>query len=121
MTAGRRSHGPAIALLALVLAFAGAACRSPGADPVHTGDPANGITIDNATDSTVRVLYESPDGGSESLTELAPGKQIVIDQIFAGRDGLCRTGRLVAHDQQGAEIDELYLVCRGGTWTIEAS
>ena len=121
MSASRRSHGLAIALLAVLLAFAGVACSSPGADPVRTGDPANGITIDNATDVTVRIHYESPDGGSESLTELAPGKQIVIDQIFAGRDGLCRTGRLVAHDQAGAEIDELYLVCRGGTWTIEAS
>ena len=120
MSASRRSHGLAIALLAVLLAFGGA-CTSPGADPVPTGDPANGITIDNATDVTVRIQYESPDGGSESLTELAPGKQIVIDEIFAGRDGLCRTGRLVAHDQAGAEIDELYLVCRGGTWTIEAS
>jgi hypothetical protein len=121
MTAGRRSHGPAIAFLALVLAFAGAACRLPGADPVHTGDPANGITIDNATDVKVHILYESPDGGSEPLTDLGPDQQIVIDQIFAGRDGLCRTGRLVAHDQGDAEIDELYLVCRGGTWTIEVS
>lgn len=121
MSSSRRSRGVAPALLALVLSFAGVACGSPGADPVRTGDPANGITVDNATDVTVRILYESPDGGSESLTELASGQQIVIDQIFAGRDGLCRTGRLVANDQQGAELDELYLVCRGGTWTIEAS
>ena len=119
MSSSRRSHGLAVVILALGLALAGAACRSTGADPVHTGDPANGITVDNGTDVTVRIDYESPDGDSESLTEIAPGKQIVIDEIFTGRDGLCRTGRLVANDQ-GAEIDELYLVCRGGTWTIEA-
>lgn len=121
MSPGRRSHGVPIALLALVLAVGGLACRSRGADPVRTGDPANGVAIENATDTTVRVHYESPDGGTESLTELAPGKQIVIDQIFTGREGICRTGRLVAHDPDGAEVDELYLVCRGGTWTIEAS
>jgi hypothetical protein len=118
VSASWRSHGLTIAWLALVLTFVGA-CSSPGADPVPTGDPANSITIDNATDLTVRIQYESPDGGSESLTELAPGKQIVIDQIFVGRDGLCRTGRLVAHDQGGAEIDELYLVCRGRSWTVQ--
>lgn len=119
-TASRRGALPA-AMLVLVLALGGLACRSPGADPVRTGDPANGMTIDNATDTTVKIHYERPDGVTESLTELAPGKQIVIDELFAERDGICRTGRLVAHAEDGTEIDELYLVCRGGTWTIEAS
>lgn len=118
----RRVARPELALLALlaILAIVGFGCRSPGADPAPTGDPANGITIDNATDQIVSILYESPDNVTQALTELAPRGHIVIDQIFAERDGICRTGRLVAHDPNGIEIDELYLVCRGGTWEIEA-
>ena len=121
MSAAQRRWALLPAVLVLLLAWLGESCASPGAAPVPSGDAANGITVDNATDVTVRIHYESPDGASESLTDLAPGKTIVIDEIFAGRDGICRTGRLVAHDEQGSEIDELYLVCRGGTWTIEAS
>jgi hypothetical protein len=107
-------------MLILAVAWVAMGCRSPGADPVRTGDAANGITIDNASATTVKIYYESPDGGTEVLADLAPGSQIVIDQVFAGRDGICRTGRLVAHDLEGAEVDELYLVCRGGVWTVEA-
>jgi hypothetical protein len=110
----------AIVLLMLIVAVAAVGCRSPGAAPVSTGDPANGVTIDNATDQTVSIVYEHPDGTTESLTDLAPGGHVVIDQIFAGREGLCRTGRLVAKDSAGAEVDELYLVCRAGLWTVEA-
>ena len=110
----------AIVLLMLIVAVAAVGCHSPGAAPVSTGDPVNGVTIDNATDQTVSIVYEHPDGTTESLTDLAPGGHVVIDQIFAGREGLCRTGRLVAKDSAGAEVDELYLVCRAGLWTVEA-
>jgi hypothetical protein len=114
---------PALGLVLLVMALIslGAACRSPGAAPLESGDAANGVTIDNPTGMTVKVVYEAPDGGTEPLAELAPGGHIVIDSIFAGRDGLCRTGRLVALDANGAELDELYLVCRDRTWVIEVS
>ena len=78
------------------------------------------MTIDNPTGMTVKIVYEAPNGGTEPLAELAPGGHIVIDSIFAERDGLCRTGRLVALDANGAELDELYLVCRDRTWLIEA-
>ena len=93
----------------------------PAAGALPSGDPANGVTITNAIDSdTVAIVYERPDGGTEKLTDLSPGRHAVIDSIFAGRDGLCRTGRLVALTAEGAELDELYLVCRGQRWTVEA-
>jgi hypothetical protein len=111
----------ALALLILALVSVGGACRSPGAAPLESGDAANGVTIDNATDQTLQVVYEAPDGGTEALAELAPGGHIVIDSIFAEREGLCRTGRLVALTLEGGEVDELYLVCRDRTWKIEAS
>ena len=118
-------HRPrtALALLVLMLAMlsVGASCRSPGAAPLESGDPANGVTIDNPTDLTVLVVYEAPDGGTDPLAELPPGGHVVIDSIFAEREGLCRTGRLVALTGDGAEVDELYLVCRDRTWIIEAS
>jgi hypothetical protein len=122
MTAAARPRpGLALALLILALLSVGGACRSPGAAPIESGDAANGVTIDNATDQTLKVVYEAPDGGTEPLTELAPGGHIVIDSIFAEREGLCRTGRLVALAPDGGEVDELYLVCRDRTWKIEAS
>jgi hypothetical protein len=121
MRAASRRRTLPIALLLLLLAWAGVACGSPPAASVEPGDPANGVTIDNATDTPVSIVYERPDGGTESLTDLAPGAQVVIDTIFAEREGLCRTGRLVALAAEGAEVDELYLVCRGRTWTVEAS
>jgi hypothetical protein len=108
-------------MLLLSLALVAVACSTPAASPGASGDPANGVTIDNGTDLTVTVVYERPDGGTEPLAELAPGGHVVIDEIFAGRDGLCRTGRLVALDADRAELDELYLVCRDRTWLIEAS
>ena len=79
------------------------------------------MTIDNPTGLTVKIVYEAPDGTTEPLAELAPGGHVVIDSIFAEREGLCRTGRLVALTADGAEVDELYLVCRDRTWAIEAS
>ena len=114
---------PALALILLLLALmvVGAACRSPGAAPLEPGDAANGVTIDNPTDLTVKVVYEAPDGSTEPLAELPPGGHVVIDSIFAEREGLCRTGRLVALGADGAELDELYLVCRDRSWTIEPS
>lgn len=122
MSVGARPR-PALALVLLILAMisVAAACRSPGAAPLESGDAANGVTIDNPTDLTVKVVYEAPDGTTEPLAELAPGGHVVIDSIFAEREGLCRTGRLVALNADGAEIDELYLVCRDRTWSIEPS
>lgn len=117
----RRRSALAILVLMLAVLSVGAACRSSGAAPLESGDPANGVTIDNPTELTVQVVYEAPDGGTEPLAELAPGAHVVIDSIFAEREGLCRTGRLVALTGDGAEVDELYLVCRDRTWTIEAS
>jgi hypothetical protein len=119
MSATVRSRALFLAVALLVAQTAAAACGAPAAAPASSGDPANGITIDNATGVIVAIEYERPDGQTESLTELAPGAQTVVDSIFAEREGICRTGRLVAIGPDGAEIDELYLVCRGGTWMIE--
>jgi len=109
-------------LVTLVVAWAVLGRLSPTLAPLPSGDPVNGVTITNAIDSaTVTIVYESPDGGTEKLAELPPGQHAVIDSIFAEREGLCRTGRLVALTAEGAELDELYLVCRGRTWTVEAT
>ena len=121
VTAARPRPVLALVLQILALISVGAACRSPGAAPVESGDAANGVSIENPTGLTLKIIYEAPDGGTEPLAELAPGGHVVIDSIFAEREGLCRTGRLVALDAEGAEVDELYLVCRDRTWTIEAS
>ena len=54
---------------------AGAACRSRRRRRrLASGDPANGVTIDNPTGMTVKIVYEAPDGGTEPLAELAPGR-----------------------------------------------
>jgi len=108
-------------LMGLALVWAGVACASPAATPAATGDAANGVTIDNGTDAPVTIVYERPDEGTDTLADLAPGAEVVIDEIFKEREGLCRTGRLVALAADGTELDELYLVCRGRTWTVEAS
>jgi hypothetical protein len=117
MSATWRRGAPLLAVL-LVVGWLGAACGAPGAASVASGDAVNGITIDNPTDITVTIDYERPDGTTEKLTELAPGGHVVVDAIFQDREGICRTGRLVARGADGAEIDEHYLVCRAGTWTI---
>lgn len=119
-----RGRGAGLALLAglvtLVVAWAVLGRLSPTLAPLPSGDPANGVTITNGIDSaTVTIVYESPDGGTEKLADLPPGQHAVIDSIFAEREGLCRTGRLVALTSAGAELDELYLVCRGRSWTVE--
>jgi hypothetical protein len=118
MTATRRRATTPL-LVVLGLAWAAAACTAPAAAP-PSGDPANGVTIDNASGSAVKITYELPDGATEPVIDLQPGQHAVVDAIFAGRDGLCRTGRFVASTADGAEIDELYLVCRGREWTVEA-
>jgi len=120
---GRRGAGLALlaVLVVLVLAWAVLGRLSPTMAPLPSGDPANGVTITNSIDSaTVTIVYERPDGGIEKLVDLPPGQHAVIDSIFAEREGLCRTGRLVALTAEGAELDELYLVCRGRSWTVEA-
>lgn len=118
---GRRGLGVLLLVIALfvVVAWAVLGRLGPPAVALQSGDPGNGVTITNAIDSvTVAIVYERPDGGTEKLADLGPGQHAVIDSIFAEREGLCRTGRLVALIADGAEIDELYLVCRGRSWTV---
>jgi hypothetical protein len=117
----RRRHGLWGTFLLLALAAAIAACSGSSAGASTSGDPADGVTIENATGTAVRIAYEQPDGVTEPVIELQAGQHVVIDAIFAGRDGLCRTGRFVALATDGTEIDELYLVCKGRTWTVETS
>lgn len=118
---GRRGLTVVLLVVAVVIAaWVGLGGVAPSAAPLPSGDPINGVTITNGIDSaTVTIVYERPDGGTEELTKLPPGQHAVIDSIFAERDGLCRTGRLVALTADGAEIDELYLVCRDRTWTVQ--
>ena len=112
---GTRAGIPAGLALALVLAAcAGSAPPVPSLAPV---DPANGVTIDNGTGASVAIVYERPDGTTEELLQLPDGARIVTGDLFAGRDGLCRTGRLVARVDD-ADVDELYLVCKGQVWEI---
>ncbi len=107
-------------LVTLVVAWAVLGRLSPTLAPLPSGDPANGVTISNGIDSaTVTIVYERPDGTTEKLVDLPPGQHAVVDSIFAEREGLCRTGRLVALAAEGAELDELYLVCRGRSWTVQ--
>ena len=119
-----RGRGAGLALLAvlvtLVVAWAVLGRLAPTLVPLPSGDPANGVTISNGIDSaTVTIVYERPDGTTEKLVDLPPGQHAVVDSIFVEREGLCRTGRLVALTAEGAELDELYLVCRGRSWTVE--
>ncbi len=118
---GRRGLGLALLGVLFVVALAWATLGrgwSPAA-VMPSGDPTNGVTITNGIDSaTVTIVYERPDAGTEKLVDLGPGQHAVIDTIFAAREGLCRTGRLVALAADGAELDELYLVCRGRSWTV---
>ena len=108
------------ALLAAVASVAIGCGAGPSA-AASSADPTEGVTIDNAAGSAVKISYERPNGTTEPVTDLQAGEHVVIDGIFAGRDGLCRTGRLVASTADGTEIDELYLVCKGRVWTVEAS
>lgn len=126
MTDGHRRRGPTPGLLVvvgvvvLVVAWVGLGRVTSPVEPLPSGDPTNGVTITNGVESaTVTIVYERPDGGTERLVDLGPGRHAVIDSVFAERDGLCRTGRLVALAADGAELDELYLVCRGRTWTVQ--
>lgn len=103
----------------LVLGLAVIACAS--SEPPGATGPADAVTIENATGRPVTIMYESPDGRTEPIAELAAGERVVDDRLFEGRDGLCRTGRLVALAQGGTEIDELYNVCLGRVWTVEGT
>lgn len=93
---------------------------APSEVPGATG-PADAVTIENATGGPVTILYESPGGATERLAQLAAGERVVDDTLFEGREGLCRTGRLVALTQDSTEIDELYNVCLGRVWTVEGT
>ena len=115
-----RRLGPGV-LPGLVVVVLVAACGAGAATPAPSVDPVDGVTIDNAAGMTVALIYEAPDGTTEQIAELDAGQSIVIGAIFEGRDGLCRTGRLFARTADGAEIDELYLVCKDRMWTIEPS
>jgi hypothetical protein len=117
--AARRLGSGALPALAVVVLVA--ACSAGAATPAASVDPVDGVTIDNAAGVTVALIYEAPDGSTEQIAELDAGRSIVIGAIFEGRDGLCRTGRLVARTADGTEVDELYLVCKDRTWTIEPS
>lgn len=122
MIGTRRWHGLRGTVLVIALAAALAACGgSPAGASTSAADPADGVTIDNASGSAVKIAYEQPDGATEPVIELGAGEHVVIDAIFAGKDGLCRTGRFVALATDGTEIDELYLVCKGRTWTVGTS
>ena len=119
---GRQGAGLALLAVVVIMAVAWVVLGrpSPPLAPLPSGDPVNGVTISNGIDSTtVTIVYERPDGGTEHLVDLPSGRHAVIDSIFAERDGLCRTGRLVALAADGSELDELYLVCRGRSWTVE--
>ncbi len=120
---GARRTGTVLPAAAVLLLATLAACsgQGPGAAPpsVVAVAPADGISIDNATGSTVAIVYERPDGSTEPVFDLPDGTHLVFGDPFVGRDGLCRTGRLVAM-VAGQEVDELYLVCKGQSWTIEA-
>lgn len=103
----------ALAILAVVAVAAGAC-----GDAAASFAPEEAVVIENPTDEQYAIEYERPDGATERLLEVQPGQQLVVGQIFEGREGLCRTGRLVARDDAGAEFDELYLVCKGQRWVI---
>ncbi|HSL32730.1 MAG TPA: hypothetical protein VK871_03715 [Candidatus Limnocylindrales bacterium] len=121
MIATRRRHGLWGTVLFVALAAVLASCSGSPAGASTSADPADGVTIDNATGTAVRIAYEQPDGATEPVIDLKAGEHVVIDAVFAGRDGLCRTGRFVALATDGTEIDELYLVCKGRTWTVDTS
>ena len=111
----------AMALVVAVMALVLVACGSQAASvpPAASVDPADGVAIHNTTDRPLSIVYERPDETTEPLVDLAAGQAIVVGQLFADRDGLCRTGRLVALED-GTEVASLYLVCKGQDWVIEA-
>jgi hypothetical protein len=112
--------------LASVLTFLGAtaiaiACAEPHVPSSYSSERPDAVTVDNATGASVTVVYEAPDLRIEKVIDLGPGESAVLEDLFTGREGLCRTGRLVALAAGSNEIDELFNVCKGRIWTVEAS
>jgi hypothetical protein len=107
-----------VLLLAIAVALV-SACSGPGAPALPSVAPAHGVTVENPTGERVDLVYEHPNDDIDEITVLDAGATVVVGTVFEGRDALCVNGRLIARDASGAEVDELYFVCRGKTWTIE--
>lgn len=106
----------------MLLVAASVGCSGPsGGAPLPSVAADDGVTVENATDGRVEIVYEHPNDDIDAVTVLDPGAVVVVGTVFEGRDGLCVNGRLIARDPDGAEIDELYLVCKGRTWAVTPS
>lgn len=114
-------RGLACVLTFLVSPAIAMGCAEPPVASSSGGERPDAVTVDNATGGTVTVVYEAPDLQTQELIDLGPGESAVLEGLFAGRKGLCRTGRLVAFATGGNEIDELFNVCKGRIWTVEAT
>ncbi len=110
-----------VRMLGLILVILGAvaACSGPAA-AMPSVDPADGVTIENNLEQRVAIVYEKPGGETEPVVALDPAASVVVD-LFSERDAPCRTGRLVAQRDDGAEVDDLYVVCKGKTWVVEVA
>lgn len=105
---------PSLLLLIVLAGCAGAAALASVA-------PEDGVVIENPSDDPVRVVYEHVSDEIDELATLEPGASVVVGAMFEGVEAPCVTGRLIALDGSGAEVDELYFVCRGKTWVIAGS
>ena len=88
-----------------MLAWAALGCGVAGRPRCRRADPANGVTISQRHrlrhgDHRVRATRRRH---GDAHGRWLPGQHAVVDSIFAERDGLCRTGRLVALTAEGAE------------------
>ena len=108
------------ALLAVAIASV-AACSGTATPALPSVAPADGVTVENATSERIDVVYEHPNDDIDEITVMDGGATVVVGTVFEGRDAPCVNGRLIARAGDGAEVDELYFVCKGKTWTIEPS
>ena len=120
MAVTNRSAGVLEATLLVALTAFLLGCAAPAATPNIPRD-RDAVTIQNETDAPVTIAYQAPDGGRETVADLGPGERIVVPELFAGREGLCRAGRLVALAGDGAQVDQMYTVCQGAIWAVGAS